>query len=132
MLAVGVTVHSERAVPSPRALTAAATGAAERGSLDAWVRPWRDQIVSQRSRSALFAVASFERLRYRYARADSLYARVMAQPSSDALARQAQLWRAICDAHKFAQPLTRVVLWEWVYRSKQVSASSAFGVIAKR
>lgn len=98
MLAVGVTVHSERAVPSPRALTAAATGAAERGSLDAWVRPWRDQIVSQRSRSALFAVASFERLRYRYARADSLYARVMAQPSSDALARQAQLWRAIMDA----------------------------------
>ncbi len=90
--------RAERSAPlsvSARELSAAALRAAEVGTLDRWSTPWNERLrIAPTDRSALFAVATSERLRYRLLRADSLYARVASSAPDDVLARQATLWRA--------------------------------------
>ncbi len=79
-----------------RTIVAEATRAAERGTLDAWVAPWAVRVrASPRDRSALIALATAERLRYRYARAESLYAIAQQSEPGDLIGRQSRLWRSV-------------------------------------
>lgn len=80
----------------PRNLAAAAVKAASSGTLAQWVLPWQQRMrANPRDRIAMFANAAAFRLRYDFARADSLYARIYATGTGDALASQSQLWRTL-------------------------------------
>ena len=78
----------------PRDLSAAAVRAASEGTLIQWAAPWQQQLrVRPTDRTAMFAIAALHRLTYDYARADSLYARIVTRNARDRLGNQSQLWR---------------------------------------
>ena len=117
-------------VPSARLMVRDALRAAERGTLDRWAQPFREALARRSSdRRARFAMATVERLRYRYARADSLYASLITIPpvaarsahadaTADDIDRQARIGRAIgfatvgrvTDAHALALDAERDAL----------------------
>lgn len=78
-----------------RRIAADGQRAAERGELVAWVRTWQSDLAHPtRGRAAQFAVATAERLRYRYGSADAGYGRVVRAGLGDQFERQARLWQA--------------------------------------
>jgi len=92
--AVRPPLPSTAAFAHPRDISAAAVRAASNGTLAQWAAPWQQQLRARPAdRNALFAIAALHRLTYDYARADSLYARIVAANASDLLGNQSQLWR---------------------------------------
>lgn len=82
--------------PHPRELSAQAVSAASNGTLSAWAAPWQQRLRARPSdRTAMFAVAAVHRLTYDFARADSLFARIVITNANDALANQSQLGRVL-------------------------------------
>lgn len=76
----------------PRDLSAAAARAASEGTLIQWAAPWQQQLrVRPTDRTAMFAITALHRLTYDYARADSLYARIVTRNARDRLGNQSQL-----------------------------------------
>lgn len=83
-------------IAHPRAVAEAALQAASAGTLDKWALPWVARLrANPRDRMAMFATAAVYRLRYDFARADSLYERISSTNTGDPLSGQSQLWRAL-------------------------------------
>ncbi|MEO7359119.1 MAG: hypothetical protein ABI120_02235, partial [Gemmatimonadaceae bacterium] len=90
----------------PRTIAAAAVKAASTGTLENWASPWTERLRrNPRDRTVLFANAAAARVRYNFARADSLYARIVAAGTNDAIGGQSQLWRILIrvNAGRYAQ-----------------------------
>ncbi len=104
-LLVGAVVLQVKAttvvVPEPVRLAKEVQRTIDRDGGQALERAWRDRLAkSPESPAALFAVATFERSRYRYERADSLYRRLAAradlEPAWRAMAQVGMaVWRAL-------------------------------------
>ncbi|MCC6243506.1 MAG: CHAT domain-containing protein [Gemmatimonadaceae bacterium] len=106
------TAHTRSEAASARAVIGFGHAAAESGTLSRYVSTWRAVLSRDpRNRLAQLALATSERLRYRYAVADSLYRRIPSSTPRDDVDQQASLGRAtifalqgrIADAASLAQ-----------------------------
>ncbi|MEP6764792.1 MAG: CHAT domain-containing protein [Gemmatimonadaceae bacterium] len=89
-----------QAAASARSIAAEAVRAASDSALAKWISPWQQRLrASPHDRSAMFAVAFANQLKYQFAIADSLYAQLITN-ANDQWTRQAVLLRAALRANR--------------------------------